>query len=135
RLLARRAPIVKAGHSQTSGLVQCTNVMASSAPAARSSASSGISNVRMCRVCEVTSSVHGTLVTFTAKPPANVENWRLCLSVPNERLCEAQSLGRSNRSGTTKEQRALRPRNLVRENGDLRSNQAIIHPRFAAWYK
>ena len=45
-----------AGRSQTRGLVQCTNVMASLAPAAR--------------VCfsEVTSSVHGTPAMFTAKP-------------------------------------------------------------------
>ena len=37
------------GRSQTRGLVQCTNVMASLAPAARSRTSSGTSNVRMCR--------------------------------------------------------------------------------------
>jgi hypothetical protein len=46
---ARRAPIVKAGHSQARGPVQCTHVKACSVPAARSRISSGISNVRMCR--------------------------------------------------------------------------------------
>jgi len=63
-----------AGQSQTRGLLQCTNVKASSAPAARSRTSSGISNIRMCRSASAKSlrlsMAHPQY--FTAKPPANV---------------------------------------------------------------
>jgi hypothetical protein len=43
---------------------------------------------------------------------------------------------RGGRTGVQCQERgALRPRNLVTENGDARSDRASIHPRFTAWYK
>jgi hypothetical protein len=67
----------------------------------------------------------------------NGANRRLCLSASNDAAFRENRHRWGGRTGValTKEPRALSPRNLVRENGDPRSNPAIIHPRFAACYK
>jgi hypothetical protein len=72
---------------------------------------------------EVTSSVHGIPAMFTAKPPANVRNRRLCLSAPNDAThALVKQHRRGCRTGGPSEER-IRPR----------SDPAIIHPRFAPW--
>jgi hypothetical protein len=92
------------------GLVQCTHVKASSAPAARSSASSGISNVRLCRSASAKSLRVSMAHTGNASQQSrreNEQNRRLCLSAPNNaghtRLPEPASSGLSNRrAGVTR---------------------------------
>src|SRR6516164_3138364 len=73
-----------------------------------------------------------SLCWFTAKPPGKMEkNRRLCLSAPT--VCLPQCF-----VGAVEPECTIGGAHFVpktsQEKGDARSNKAIIHPRFAAWY-
>jgi hypothetical protein len=84
-------------------------------------------NVQVC-FSEVTFGAHGTPAIFTAKPPGKVMEKTGGFALAPQTT--ATSSGLSDRSV----EETQRPPKCARK-GDARSNETIIHPRFAAWYK